>query len=283
VIQGATKSAYQVRTADVGFRIRVRVTASNADGSASAASNPTAIVTAAGKKPVSTSPPTISGTPAVGQTLTANQGTWSGSQPISYGVQWRRCDKIGGSCSSIGGATGRTYALKSVDLGNTLRIAVTARNAAGTTSATSVPTAVITAGLPPPAATGCPTGSGLIQVADLTSPARLLIDQQQSNPSAVTRGTQQLIVRYHVTACGGRPVQGALVYSTAVPFNQFTVPAEQPTNRDGFAELDFRVLSSFPLSPKQGLLVMFARARKPGENLLGGISTRRRFSIHVNQ
>ena len=99
----------------------------------------------------------------------------------------------------------------------------------------------------------------------------------------VTRGTQKLVVRYHVTACGGRPVQGALVYSTAVPFNQFNIPAEQTTNGDGFAQLDFRVLSSFPLSPKQGLLVMFARARKSGEPLLGGISTRRLFSIHVNR
>jgi len=43
------------------------------------------------------------------------------------------------------------------------------------------------------------------------------------------------------------------------------------------------VLSSFTLSPKQGLLVMFTRARKPGDSLLGGISTRRLFSIHVNQ
>jgi hypothetical protein len=286
LIPNATQSAYQVRTADVGFRIRVRVTASNADGSASAASNPTAIVTAAGKKPASTTPPTISGTPRVGQTLTANQGTWSGSQPISYSGHWRRCDKIGGSCSDIGGASNQTYTLKSVDLGSTLRIRVTARNSAGTTSATSVPTAVVTTGAPPPpppSTNGCPTGSGPIQVADLGPPARLLIDTQRSDPTVVTRGTQQLIVRYHVSACGGRPVRGALVYATAVPFNQFNVPAEQTTNGDGFAELDFRVLSSFPLSPKQGLLVMFARARKSGEPLLGGISTRRLFSIQVNQ
>ena len=116
----------------------------------------------------------------------------------------------------------------------------------------------------------------------MTSPARLLIDQQQTSPSVVNRGTQQLIVRYHVSACGGRSVQGALVYATAVPFNQLSIPAEQTTNSDGWAELDFRMLAGFPVSSNQQLIAIFTRARKSGENLLGGISTRRLFSVHVN-
>ena len=78
-------------------------------------------------------------------------------------------------------------------------------------------------------------------------------------------------------------MQGALVYATAVPFNQFNIPAEQATDQDGFAAARLPVLSAFPLSPKQGLLAIFARTRKSGEDLLGGISTRRLFSIHVSQ
>jgi hypothetical protein len=89
-------------------------------------------------------------------------------------------------------------------------------------------------------------------------------------------------VRYHVSACGGRSVQGALVYATAVPFNQLSIPPEATTNSDGFAELDFRMLAGFPVSPKQQLIAIFARARKSGENLLGGISSRRLFSVGVN-
>ena len=107
-------------------------------------------------------------------------------------------------------------------------------------------------------ATGCPTGTGTVQVANVSSPARLLIDQQQTSPSVVNRGTKQLIVRYHVSACDGRSVQGALVYATAVPFNQLSIPPEQTTGSDGWAELDFRMLAGFPVSSKQQLIAIFS-------------------------
>ena len=136
---------------------------------------------------------------------------------------------------------------------------------------------------PPAVSTGCPAGTGTIQVADLRSPARLLIDVQQASPSVATPGTQQLIIRYHVSACGGRSVQGALVYGTAVPYNQLAVPREQATDGNGWARLDFRPLVGYPVSSKQQLIVFFVRARKSGENVLGGMSTRRLFSVHLNQ
>ncbi len=236
--------------------------------------------------PVNTSPPTITGTPQEGEKLTGHRGTWSG-KPSDFNLFWMRCDKIGGSCAKISGATSKIYTLGSVDVGNTLRFRVDAKNADGTTSASSVPTAVIvSASKPPPPptapATGCPAGTGTVKITDVGSPARLLIDQQQTNPSVVNSGTNQLIVRYHVTACKGRSVQGALVYATAVPFNQLSIPAEQTTGSDGWAELDFRMLAGFPVSSKQQLIAIFARARKSGEDILGGISTRRLFSVQVN-
>jgi hypothetical protein len=89
-------------------------------------------------------------------------------------------------------------------------------------------------------------------------------------------------MQVHVGSTCGVGIQGASVYVTAVPYNQFSIPAEQPTNSNGWAELRFHRMSGFPVSSKQQLIAMFVRARKPSDSLLGGISTRRLVSIHVD-
>ena len=236
-------------------------------------------------KPSNTEPPKLTGTPEEGKTLTATNGEWTGTAPIKYIYRFLRCDKDGADCFAGGTTTQKTYKLVKQDVGNTIRVRVIASNADGSTTATSAPTAVIREATTPPAtpsANGCPSGTGAMNVSQVSSPARLLLDQQDVSPSVIAGSTQQIVARFHVSACQGRSVQGALVYVTAVPFQQFSIPAETATGSDGWATLTMTRMSGFPTARNQQLLVMFARARKPGENLLAGISTRRLVSFRVN-
>ena len=240
-------------------------------------------------KPQVVNPPSVSGTPQQGKTLTGDRGDWD-NQPTDYDYAWLRCGNTGGSCAVISAAHATKYTLISADVGNTLRFRVVAKNSDGKTTATSVPTAVIQKAAAPPtttttpsaAANGCPAGNPK-QIAQMSLPTKLVIDKFESNPRVLTSGTQNFQLRVHVTStspCGG-DVQGALVYGTGTPFNQFTIE-EQPTDSTGWASLSFQRLSNFPVNSKQGILAMFLRARKSGENVLGGVTGYRLVSVDVN-
>jgi len=229
---------------------------------------------ASNAKPKPKTLPTISGTPEVGFTLIATRGTWTGS-PTSFHFAWTRCDATGAACLPIGGATAKIYTLTVADIGHTIRVNVTAHNSTGSTTATSAATAVI-----PPS--GCPPGSGAIPIATLTPPARLAIDSAAVSP-AVRRSTSVIHLRFKITACGGRPVQGASVFATAVPYNQFSV-GQAATAADGTVLLTESRRSGFPASRHQRLLAVFVRAWKQGEPATSGVSSSRvvsfRFSRH---
>lgn len=153
-IGGATSPTYAVPSSLADWTLRVVVTATNKNGSAVATSNATGTVVGPQTAPpppppplpappAMTSPPTVSGTPQQGQTLTAAPGTWSGSTPMTYSYQWQRCDSAGSSCSAVSGATANTYLLASADAGHTMRVSVTATNSAGSATASSAATAAV--------------------------------------------------------------------------------------------------------------------------------------------
>ena len=116
--------------------------------------------------------PQINGTPQQGQTLTATDGKWDGN-PTTFGYQWQDCDRSGQNCTDTG-AGANTYTPGPTDVGQTIRVIVTATNdAGGSVPATSEPTAPV---LPP-----APFNTGPPQI-DNTNP-------QQGQTLTVTNGT----------------------------------------------------------------------------------------------
>src|SRR5262249_35637275 len=70
---------------------------------------------------------------------------------ITFAYQWQRCDALGATCLDITGATGISYVVDgTADAGATLRVAVSATNANGTTVASSLATTAVPAPPPPP-------------------------------------------------------------------------------------------------------------------------------------
>jgi hypothetical protein len=216
--------------------------------------------------------PTITGTLEQGFTLTATHGTWTGS-PTSFRYAWSRCDAAGNGCAAIAGAGGKIYTLTETDVGHTIRVTVTARNSSGSAKATSAPTGVVSLG-------GCPPGSGEIPIADVAPPARLQVSSVSVSP-ALTLSSRTIRIRIGITACGGRPVQGATVYATTIPFNQFT-PGTETTDATGAVTIKQPRLRGFPARSRgQRLLAVFVRATKQGEPVLAGVSTRRVVAFRI--
>jgi hypothetical protein len=152
-ISGATVQTYAVLSADVGHTLRVVVTASNAAGStASSPSNQTGVVTLAGtvNPPVNTVYPVITlpvghTAPNIGDTLSVSNGTWTGSFPITFTYQWKKCDSPTGNCFNIVGQTRNTFTVTSDLYGLTIRAEVTAKNSAAAVAQNSESTKVVSA------------------------------------------------------------------------------------------------------------------------------------------
>jgi len=268
VKSGKDAKSYDVKSADVGKRLMVLVTASNADGSTTANSKPTVVVSS-NDAPKATTRPSIAGKTEVGEELTANPGKWTGSPSFTY--QWQSCDENGANCANLAGATSIVYGIRTADKGKTLRVVVTARTGGGTATSTSDRTNVIGgAATPPPIGVG-----GALSITAISLPNRLVISGVTFTPRVVTSRNQTLTARFRITETqGGRPVVGALVLVVGVPFNHISAQPEQATDATGWATFNFRILPSQPIRPGESI-VIFARARKPGDNILAGVSTRR--------
>ena len=121
-IDGATSSSYKLTYSEQGQTIQVRVNfTDDADNEETLTSIATVAVAAAPNREA-TGAPTISGTPQVGEILTAdtaNIDDQDGLTNVSYGYQWT----AGGS--DIDGATSSTYTLTASEQGQTIQVKVT--------------------------------------------------------------------------------------------------------------------------------------------------------------
>jgi hypothetical protein len=156
-IPGATAATYVVVSADNGTALTCAVSATNADGTNTATSTAVTVSASSGTLPANTVPPSISGMPNVGQTLTCAIGTWTGQPTITYDYVWRR------GLTTVG--TAATYVPVAADVGSTLVCTVVASNGLGSAAANSP--AVTVASTSKPVNTDLPTttGSGIVGTA----------------------------------------------------------------------------------------------------------------------
>jgi hypothetical protein len=220
--------------------------------------------------PTNTTPPSISGTARDGETLTASDGAWTGDDPMTFTYQWQRCDANGLNCANLAGATSSMYDVRASDVNNRLRVAVTARDAAGSTTANSQPTAVVT---PPEGATRLADGRYSIPASSVRLPHRLVVSGVEFAPSVI-RSRAPYTGRFRVTDTRGYVVRDAIVLVTGVPLGWITANQEVRTNVDGLATVQIQPTTRLRLV-RGGSMVKFIRARKDGDTLLAGVSTRR--------
>ncbi len=135
-----------------------------------------------------------------------------------------------------------------------------------------------------PGPNGCPTNKSAktAPIADLAPPARLQIAAFDVLSGSINERTDSFTLKVRVGSTCSVNVKGASVYVTAVPYNQFSIPAEELTGDEGTAILVFHRDANFPASNQQQQLTLFIRATKPGEDPLAGVSTRRLVGINFS-
>jgi hypothetical protein len=113
-------------------------------------------------------------------------------------------------------------------------------------------------------------------------PDRLLIDRVRFAPNPLRSRRSIVTAQFHVAdvRCGFS-VRGALVYAIGLPYGEFRFPIEVRTGTNGWAT-GHLVPGTKLRIVRGGAAVVFLRARKPGDNLLSGVSVRRLVQMSVH-
>lgn len=137
-IAGARGTTYVPTEAVVGKKVSVKEVGSTVSGRASVKSAETAAVTGA-VAPANTVAPSITGTAQVGETLTASNGTWTGSPTPAITRQWLADGE------EIEGETGATYEPVTGDVGKAISVRITGTNVRASVSVESAATTAVIA------------------------------------------------------------------------------------------------------------------------------------------
>ena len=276
---------YTLTAADIGHRIRTWVSATGFDCTDSGTNGFRICRLATGQGPSelspvvdanpkylpqSTAPPTITGAAEENSTLQASDGGWTGLEPITTARQWERCDAAGAGCAAIPGATAPTYVLGRLDIGRTMRLAVTARNVRGSSSpVASAVTGVVAAYLPKPGRTTI--GAALVE-----PPHRFVIDRILFTPAQV-RGPKAVVAKVRVSDTRGFRVRGALVSIASIPSGLVAPVREAATGSDGFATLRLKPTTRVVFR-RLGTIPLVVRARKADDS---GVATQKRATLRL--
>ena len=208
--------------------------------------------TTAADPPTVRAVPTIAGDAREGSTLTAENGDWGGTKPITLTYQWRRCGTGGGNCADLAGATAKTYLVAAADVGHRLRVLVRAANNAAKYM----------------------EEGGRIWLAGEIAGDRVLIRVKDTGMGISAELLPRIFDMFMQADPSLECSQGGLGIGLALVKRLTELQGGHVTVTSAGHGLGTEVALRFPLVAG-GALVVFVRARKPGENLLTGVSTRR--------
>ncbi|GAA0998928.1 hypothetical protein GCM10009563_23740 [Subtercola frigoramans] len=225
-IAGATTSSYTLTTADAGKSITLSVSGSKVGYT-------TALATSLAKSVENilspTATPRITGSPTVGQTLTALPGVW-GPAPVTFTYQWLR------NGSAISSATVSTYKVVAADAGAKITVTVTGSKPGYTTVAFTSPAVDAQKALtstPKPTITGTPrVASSLTAVPGTWAPAPVTLKCQWYRNAAAIAGatsTTYVLTDADATASITVRVNGSKLGYTSVATTSAALTVEPTT------------------------------------------------------
>ena len=241
-IANQTNQTYTAGADDVGKFIASSVTASGGE----TAVHHSATSPQVGHPPRNTVSPSVSGDSRVGQTLSAQAGTWIGSPTVSHTYKWYSCSVAASAgvnppagCNLIPGATSSTYVIPPTLNGSRIVLQVGGTNASNgvsnpvfaSSASTSIVTQVPTNSSAPAVSvvTGFPTGANSAPTVRATSTST-----KYSLTTGTWTGNATIAYAYKWYSCDASAVAGSTLPDNCEQIvgattNQFQVEVDQVT------------------------------------------------------